>query len=66
MIQELIIGVIKAGIAVIQTTREAVAKDLREIADDLENGGVVPDEAFERAKTTRDATADAYNKLPKG
>lgn len=64
MIQELIVGAIKAGLTVFKMTREALAAELEEIAAKVRAGALIPEEAFEKAKATRDATQDAYDKLP--
>jgi hypothetical protein len=64
--QSLIVDIVTGLVKVIRTTREALAADLREIADKIEGGALVPDEAFAKAKVTLDKTRDAYDALPDG
>lgn len=61
---DLIVSIVTALVKVVNTTREALAADLRAIAEDIEGGGLIPDEAFERVKNLRDDTKDAYDSLP--
>lgn len=62
--QDLIVDIISGLVKVIKTSREALAADLEKIAEDLRAGKLIPDEAFEKAKATLDATQDARDKLP--
>ena len=66
MIQELIVDIVTGIVKVIKTTREALAADLREIANKIESGALIPDEAFEKAKATLADTKSARDRLPDG
>lgn len=61
---DLIIEAITRGLKLVHKTREALAADLREIADKVENGALIPDEAFSKAVSTQAATKVAYDNLP--
>lgn len=61
--QNLIVDIITGLVKVIKTNREALAADLREIADSIEAGELVPAAAFERAKTTLNETEAARGRL---
>ena len=62
--QELIVKAITGGLKIINTTREALAADLEEIARKVRARELIADGAFDTAKQTRDDTKDARDKLP--
>lgn len=63
--KELLISLIPQLLRVIATTREALAQDLREIADKISSGDLIPDKAFKKAKDDLEATKSVASKLPK-
>lgn len=63
--EELIVKALTGIVRVIKTTRESLALELEQVAAKIRAGELIADDAFDKAKETRDATAAARDKLPK-
>ena len=62
--EALIIPFLEALVHVARMSREAFAAKLEEMAQDIRDGKLIPEEAFQRAKATHEATLSARDKLP--
>lgn len=65
-LKELLVDLITAGVKVVNTSREALAKELHEIADEIDGGALIPDAALKKGQATLKKTEDAYGDLPPG
>lgn len=57
-----LIGEALGGIA--EFTRDSIARRLRQMADDVERGDLIPDEALEKAKATQGRIDSIRDSLP--
>ena len=59
-----LIGEAIGGLA--EFTRDSIAKHLRKMADEVEAGDLIPDEALAKAKATQGRIDDIRSRLPPG
>ena len=63
MITDLILALLPVALRSISATRAALAADLRELADSIEQGALIPDEAFAQAKEDLEHTKSVRDRI---